>query len=213
MVSHDLRALLAVISMSVHLLEQHALGTDIETYLDRIKRSVTNMASLLDDLLTFARVGQNALTPLRVDVSALCSEVVAEVRAASRQREASVTIQDGIQANVDPALSRIVLVNLIGNAWKYSGREPSAHIEIFVADRDGGRALCVRDNGIGVAAADAERLFAPFVRLKNATVFSGSGIGLATVKRIVDRHGGSVRGESVLGEGATFCVTVPELEA
>jgi PAS domain S-box-containing protein len=211
MVSHDLRAPLAVIQMSVDMIARDTVNPSEKTvgYLDRMRRAIRNMSSLMDDLLMLAKVDQGSLQVYRVDISALCSEIVAELRAASPERTVEVTIEPGANCVVDVSLFRSVLVNLIGNAWKYSSKREVAHIEVGVVERADGRALFVRDDGIGFDMSDRPRLFMPFERLKNATDFSGTGIGLAIVRRILERHGGRVDVESAPDKGATFFATLP----
>jgi PAS domain S-box-containing protein len=212
MVSHDLRAPLAVIQMSVDMIARdkaNPISEKMEVYLDRVRRAIRNMSTLMDDFLMLAKVARGALSVRDVDVSALCEEAVAELRAASPERNVEVTIQPGIAYAVDASLFRSVVTNLISNAWKYTGKRDVAHIEIGVVERTDGRALFIRDDGIGFDMADRSKLFEPFERLKNAAGFSGSGIGLAIVRRIVERHDGRVDAESAPDKGATFFVTLP----
>jgi signal transduction histidine kinase len=144
-----------------------------------------------------------------VDVTAIARELVQECRVAAPDREAITTVADGLHCTADPRLFRFVLGNLISNAWKYAGKQPVTRIEIGRSERDGAPMLFVRDNGIGFDPADAARLFAPFERLRNAKGFPGTGIGLAIVHKIVERHGGRVEADSRPGEGATFYVALP----
>jgi PAS domain S-box-containing protein len=211
MVSHDLRAPLAVIQMSVDMIARDTDSPSEKTasYLDRVRRAIKNMSSLMDDLLMLAKVGQGSLQVRAVDVSTLCSEIVAELRAASPERNVEVTIEPGALCIVDASLFRSVLVNLIGNAWKYSSKREVAHLEVGIVERADGRALFVRDDGIGFDMADRPKLFMPFERLKGAADFSGTGIGLAIVRRILERHGGRVDVESVPDKGATFFAMLP----
>ena len=207
MVAHDLRAPLAVIQLCVDLLAKKSDSPDTTKHLDRIRRAIGNMSKLMDDLIAFAKVGQGALQLQELDVSALCTEIVADLRGAPPQREAAVVIAPGIHCTADPALLRVALTNLLGNAWKYTSTRPAAAIEIATADG----ALVIRDNGIGFDMADYARLFAPFERLGNAKDFTGTGIGLATVRRIIERHGGRISATAALDQGATFSVTLPGL--
>lgn len=210
MVSHDLRAPLAVVQMSADLLQSVVEGSpNGRKYVERIKRAVTNMSQLMDDLLAFARVGQDTLQVERVDVSALAADVVGELRAAQPQRDVAIKIAPALELTADPRLARVMLTNVLGNAWKYTGHQSSARIEVGRVVRNGVSSVFVRDNGIGFDPKDAARVFAPFERLRNAGEFSGSGIGLAIVHKIVERHGGRVEAESRPGEGATFYVTLP----
>jgi PAS domain S-box-containing protein len=209
MVAHDLRAPLAVIRLCVDMVAKDPSGAETAKYVERIRRAVGNMGALMDDLLAFAKVGQGALQPQDIDVSAMCAEIVGELRGASPPREATITIAPALRCAADPALFRVVLTNLIGNAWKYTALRPATTLEIGIADG----ALAIRDNGIGFDMADHAHLFAPFERLPNAVDFAGTGIGLATVQRIVERHGGTVSATGALDEGATFRVTLPGLGA
>jgi PAS domain S-box-containing protein len=208
MVAHDLRAPLAVIQLCVDLLAKKSDAADVK-YLDRIRRAIGNMGQLMDDLLAFAKVGQGSLQMQALDVSAMCAEVVADLRGASPPREATVVIAPGMRATADPALFRVVLMNLIGNAWKYTANRPSTTIRIGMV----GGVLAIEDNGIGFDMTDYAQLFAPFERLGNAKDFTGTGVGLATVQRIVERHGGTVSATGAPDQGATFSVALPNLGA
>jgi signal transduction histidine kinase len=205
MVSHDLRAPLAVIQMSADLLGRDAaeLPPRAAENIARIRRAVGNMSSLVEDLLALARVGHGVLQTVDVDISAMCAELVADLRRDGDE----VKIADGITCRADRGLLRAALANLLSNAWKYSSRAPLSRVEIGV--RDG--ALFVRDNGVGFDMAEAGKLFSPFERLHDPSVFPGTGVGLASVHRIVERHGGRIWAESAPGRGATFFVTLPGL--
>jgi hypothetical protein len=163
----------------------------------------------MDELLNLAKVDQSSLQPGDVDVTALCTEIIGELRTATPERQVDVVIAPGMRCTVDPNLFRAALVNLLGNAWKYSSKVERAHIEVGSVERSTGRALFVRDNGIGFDMADRERLFRPFERLKNAKDMPGTGIGLAIVHKILERHGGDIDAESAPGKGATFFVSLP----
>jgi signal transduction histidine kinase len=163
------------------------------------------MTTLIDNLLRLGRVRNGALAETDVDLSALAAEVIAELRAGEPARQAEITIAPDLRCRGDLDLLRSALANLIGNAWKYAARAPVTRIAVA---REGA-ALVVRDNGIGFAVEDAQRLFVPFERLDNAREFAGHGVGLAIVQRIALRHGGRVDADSRPGEGATFRVTLP----
>ena len=210
MVSHDLRAPLAVIQMAVDVIEHEDLPAKVAPILNRVRRAIDNMSQLVSDLLTFARAGHGALQPDVVDGTGLCLEIVAEQRSAATHREIAVHIEPELRLHVDPTLFRAALSNLIGNALKYTSRSASPRLEIGVIQRTDGRALFVRDNGIGFDMKEHDLLFRPFTRLANANEFKGTGIGLATVQRVVERHGGSIRAEGALGNGATFFLLLPE---
>jgi PAS domain S-box-containing protein len=212
MVSHDLRGPLGVIQMATDLLASIIKDNERgHTYLDRIRRAIANMNALMDDLLAFARVGEGPLQVSDVDVTALATEIVGDLRTSSPSRNVTVTIAPDLKAPADPRLFRALLTNLVQNAWKYTGQKPNAEIEIGRAVRAGSPALFVRDNGIGFDPKDAPRVFAPFERLKNAIELPGTGIGLSIVQKIAERHGARVEADSKLGEGATFYVTFPGL--
>jgi signal transduction histidine kinase len=210
MVSHDLRAPLAVIQMAVDVIERERdLPAKIPSTIARVRRAVHNMSSLVTDLLALAQVGHHALEPTEVDLSAVSAEVVQELQAASPDRSVEVRIEPGLRASVDHTIFRSALTNLIGNAWKYTAQTSTPRIEVGAVHRSDGRALFVKDNGIGFDMKDMDKLFRPFTRLSNAAGFNGTGIGLATVERVVQRHGGTLRAEGSLGNGATFFAVLP----
>jgi PAS domain S-box-containing protein len=218
MASHDLRAPLAVIQGSCSLIfgeiQQPADSSgpylpSVIQNLTRIQQSVTYMASLLNDLLTLAQVGNAPLDRGPIDLSALCLEVVANLRRSSPGRDVVVSVEPCLRCHGDRHLVRAALENLIGNAWKYSSRVATARIEVGAVEQDGRRVFFVRDNGAGFDMKDAHRLFAPFQRLHKASEFAGTGVGLAAVHRIIERHGGRVWAESARGSGATFFVELP----
>lgn len=206
-VSHDLRApLRSIDGFSQALLEDYteALDDAGKGYLQRIRRATMRMAQLIDDLLNLARVSRTQLSRERVDLTSVAREVAAELRQREPQRQVEVAVASGAEAEGDPRLLRVVLENLLGNAWKFTGKRATARIEFGV---DGGvnrRTFYVRDNGAGFDMAFAGKLFGPFQRLHAMDEFAGTGIGLATVQRIVQRHGGRVWARSAVGEGATF---------
>ncbi len=206
-VSHDLRAPLRAIEGFSSLLEKEygeKLDEQGRNYFRRVRGGATRMASLIDDLLNLSRISRQTMHRVSVDLSALAREVAEELRIAEPEREVECIIAPDIRAEGDLGLLRIALQNLIGNAWKYSSKRADARIEFGVCERDGTPAYFVRDNGAGFDAAYADKLFGAFQRLHAPGEFSGTGIGLATVKRIVDRHGGTVTAEGKVGEGATF---------
>jgi signal transduction histidine kinase len=211
-VSHDLRSpLRAIEGFSAILQEDHAadLDEDALALLGRVRAATVRMGALIEDLLALSRVGRAELRRERVDVSSMCAEVVSELRAADPDREVDVTIAPGMVMDADPRLLRSVVGNLLGNAWKFTGR--TEHPRIEVASSPGARSgsdLWVKDNGVGFAMSDAGRLFGAFQRLHPASEFPGSGIGLATVQRIAHRHGGQVLAWSEPGQGASFLFTL-----
>ena len=211
-VSHDLRApLRALDGFSATLLEEYAgeLGDKGRHYLDRIRAAAQRMAELIDALLNLSRLGRRELARGRVDVSALARSVAAELRALEGGRTVELRIADGMSAIADPQLLRVVLQNLIGNALKFTARRVDATVEVGSGLRDGERVFFIRDNGVGFDPAYSAKLFKPFQRLHGVDEFPGTGIGLATVQRIVDRHGGRAWAESMPRGGASFYFTLP----
>jgi len=206
-VSHDLRApLRSIHGFADLLLLEHGdtLTEGVRAYIDRVKGASQRMSRLINDLLDLSRVSRAPLRRSRVDLSALCDELLRELRDAAPERNAVVAIAPGLVANADPGLARIVLGNLLGNAWKFSARRDVASIEIGQALRDGLPMYYVRDNGAGFDMTHADQLFAPFQRLHSEREFPGDGIGLALVQRIVHRHDGFVAAESAPDQGTTI---------
>ncbi|HEY6872706.1 MAG TPA: PAS domain S-box protein [Geobacteraceae bacterium] len=206
-VSHDLRKPLTAISGYSQLvlgLFGESLGNDCRGYLQEIVNSSGRMNQLIDTLLDFSRLTRKELHRETIDLSAMAQAVIAELRLADPQRRVSCTIAQGVVVNGDAKLLRVVMDNLLGNAWKYSAKTEEAAIEFGVTEQRGKTAFFVRDNGVGFDMAQAHRLFAVFQRLHSADEFEGTGIGLATVYRIVQRHGGTVWAEGERGKGATF---------
>jgi signal transduction histidine kinase len=212
-VSHDLRApLRAIEGFSTALAEDYGSTLDegAQSYLERIRNNVLRMTALIDDLLELARIARSSVASEHVDLSALSAEIVAELRQAQPERAVIVEIEAGLNARGDRRLLRVVLVNLIGNAWKYSSRAPAAHIAIGRGDGDeDSDTFFVRDNGAGFDMANASRLFAPFQRLHAANEFEGTGVGLATAQRVIHRHGGRIWASAVPHQGATFQFSLP----
>jgi len=212
MASHDLRAPLSVIQGSCALILKHLpdpMPARISDSLARIQRSVTHMTALVTDLLTLAHVGHAPLARVHVDLSALCNDVIAQLRRASPDRDVSVDVQPGLRCFGDASMMRTALENLLGNAWKYSSRVERARIEVGAAEVEGRLEFFIRDNGAGFDMKDAHRLFAPFERLHKATEFEGTGIGLAGVHRIIERHGGRIWAEGEPGRGSKFSFELP----
>jgi signal transduction histidine kinase len=210
-VSHDLRApLRAIDGFSQALIEdfpQH-VPEEAQRYLQRIRSATARMGQLIEDLLMLSRLSRGTLERTEVDVAALARQVVADLRQRHPEREVEVSIWERMPAHADARLLRVALENLIGNAWKFTAQSPQARIEIG-ALRDGARStFFVRDNGAGFDMRYADKLFGAFQRLHAATEFPGTGIGLATVKRIVHRHGGRVWADAHVGEGAAFFFTL-----
>jgi PAS domain S-box-containing protein len=210
-VSHDLRApLRAMDGHSAVLLDEHAglLDEEGRHHLDRIRKAAGRMGHLIDGLLGLARISRRELVGTPVDLTALALSVAGDLRALEPDREAQVTVADGMTAEGDPRLLHVVLENLIGNALKFTSTRPTAVVEVGCEERGGETVFFVRDNGVGFEMAYAQKLFTPFQRLHGIDEFPGTGIGLATVQRIVVRHGGRIWAESAPGAGATFYFTL-----
>jgi light-regulated signal transduction histidine kinase (bacteriophytochrome) len=166
------------------------------------------MGLLIDDLLELARVARSPMEVVGVDLTAMAASVLAELRSAEPGRAVATVLAPDVRAEGDPRLLRVVLTNLIGNAWKYTSRTASPRIELRSEVRDGETVYVVEDNGIGFDPAYAERLFGTFQRLHSVEEYPGTGVGLAIVRRIVARHGGRVWAEGRPGRGATFFFTL-----
>lgn len=212
-VSHDLRApLRAIDGFSDELLRNHAdrLDEKGQHYLQRVRAATQKMGRLIDDMLRLSRLSRGEMRPERVDLTAMAEAVVAELRQQAPERQVSFTVEPGLTVVGDPGLLKVALENLIGNAWKFTSKGPSATITIGRCERDGVPTFFVRDDGVGFDMAHAGKLFGAFQRLHAERDFPGIGIGLATVQRVVRRHGGRVWAEGFPGEGATFYFTLPE---
>jgi light-regulated signal transduction histidine kinase (bacteriophytochrome) len=209
-VSHDLRAPLRSIRGFSELLQQRcagqldATGTDC---LGRICRSSDHMERLIEDLLKFSQSGRAELHASRVNLSAMVETIAQELRSSDPNRKAEFIVPPGLEATADERLMRIVLDNLVRNAWKFTSKKPTARIELGVTPAPA-QAFFVRDNGAGFDPDGAAKLFGVFQRLHAASEFPGFGIGLATVRRIVLRHGGRVWAEGAPEQGATFYFTL-----
>jgi signal transduction histidine kinase/CheY-like chemotaxis protein len=203
-VSHDLRAPLRSINGYAHLfMEKHGkdLDTEASHYLERIHENTTRMGTLIDDLLLLTRFSSSHLTLKTVDLSALAREIGNEMAFGNPGRSVELLVQDGLYSEADPALIKIVLANLLSNAWKFTSGVQHPRIE-FGSEKP--NEFFVRDNGVGFDPKFSSLLFLPFQRLHSASEFPGTGIGLATVHKIVQCHGGQLRAESQLGRGACF---------
>jgi signal transduction histidine kinase len=206
-VSHDLRSpLRAIDGFSLALLEDSAdkLDADGKSHLERVRGATQRMGRLIDDLLELSRVARAPMRLEPIDLSAMAATIVAELRDAEPAREVAVTIAPSLATRGDPRLVRVLLDNLLGNAFKFTGKRKRATIEIGAT----AGAFFVRDNGAGFDPAYTEKLFGAFQRLHDARDFAGTGIGLATVQRIVRRHGGRVWATGEPDKGATFSFTL-----
>jgi signal transduction histidine kinase len=210
-VSHDLRAPLRAIDGFSHaLLEDCTDGLDDEgkVYLSRIRAATQRMGSLIDDLLELSRLSRTAMQTQTLNISALARSIAVDLQHEQPERQIDLRVQDGLIASADLGLIRVALENLLSNAWKFTSKRTSALIEFGQAEVNGVLAFFVRDDGAGFNPAYADRLFGAFQRLHGITEFSGTGIGLATVQRIVHRHGGHIWAESAVDRGATFYFTL-----
>lgn len=213
-VSHDLRAPLRTIDgFSLALLEDYAaqLGEEGRDSLHRIRSASQRMGELIDGLLRLSRVTRSDLHWEDVDLSAMARSIVADLQRTEPERKVAVTIENGMVARGDPLLLRVVLDNLLGNAWKFTAKRPDARIAFGHDERDGSAVYVVRDNGAGFDMAFSDKLFGPFQRLHGRTEFEGTGIGLATVQRVIRRHGGRIWGEGEVDRGAAFYFTLGDL--
>lgn len=210
-VAHDLRApLRSIDGFSQVLLEDYAGSLDAEAskHLCRVRESAQRMAELIDDLLNLSRVTRGEMQRESVDLSALAHAAIERLERTGSERSVEWRLEEGLVARGDPRLLAIALDNLLGNAWKFTARGPHARIDVGATRREGELVYFVRDTGAGFDMAYASKLFGVFQRLHTAAEFEGTGIGLATVQRIVQRHGGRVWAEGAVNQGATFFFTL-----
>jgi signal transduction histidine kinase len=211
-VSHDLRApLRAIDGFSQAVLDDYRDKLDAQGAedLQRVRAAAARMGALIDDMLTLSRTSRVEMSRISVDLSAVCEEVIAVLREEQPSRRVSVSIEPGLFVQADEGLMRVAMANLLGNAWKFSGRQAEAVIQFGTQVIDGERAFFVRDNGAGFDMKYVDKLFAPFQRLHTAESFPGTGVGLATVQRIIRRHGGKIWAEAEPGAGSTFYFVIP----
>jgi len=211
-VSHDLRSPLTNIhGYSQLLLTMYGDKFDGEhlTYIQTIYDEAERMDQIIGTLLSFSRLIGSEIHQTRVDLSKMADVIIAGLRMSRPERRVTFTIAKDVTGNGDARLLKVVLENLLGNAWKYTGKKDEAVIEFGVTEKDGKPAYFVRDNGAGFDMEQADKIFAPFQRLHDADEFKGFGIGLATVQRIIQRHGGRVWAEGEPGKGAVFYFTLP----
>jgi signal transduction histidine kinase len=210
-VAHDLRSpLRAIDGFAQLLLEDHGgvLPASGHDQLDRIRAASQRMSELIDDLLALARISRAPLQRQRVDLGAVATGIVEALRARDPDRRVTVALDRGLEALADPALVKIALENLLGNAWKFTARRPEATITVGRTATPSGPAFFVRDDGAGFDMAHQAQLFQPFHRLHRESEFEGTGIGLVTVHRIVARHCGRIWADAAPGAGATFFFTL-----
>jgi signal transduction histidine kinase len=178
-------------------------------YLRRMRAASDRMRQLIDDLLQLSRVGRADLSRGRVNLSEIANQVLAELRRSDPERQVVCRIEEDLTIDGDSHLIRVALVNLLGNAWKFTSKVDPGEIQVGAAASARGPSFFVRDNGAGFSMEYCDRLFRPFQRLHSERDFPGTGIGLATVHRVIDRHGGRVWAEATVGHGATFYFTIP----
>jgi signal transduction histidine kinase len=210
-VAHDLRGPLEIISNICYLIreeEAHGDPDPSEPMLDRLGASVADMSHIIDDLLNLSRATSVGLHLRQLDLSELARSILDDLAAAHPERNVETTIAVGCHANADNGLMQIVMQNLLRNAWKFTGRTEHPHIEFGCRQQGPDTVFCVCDNGAGFDQRMADRLFKPFQRLHTESEFSGTGIGLATVQRIIGRHEGKIWAEGEIGKGATFYFTL-----
>jgi light-regulated signal transduction histidine kinase (bacteriophytochrome) len=211
-VSHDLRAPLRHINGFSAILQEE-LGSDMtpqcRDHLQRICNASRKMGVLIDELLEFSRINREEMKHENVDLGSIATEIVEMLNETEPQRKVEVMIASDLMAEGDATLLRMVLQNLLGNAWKYTGKKPAARIEFARTDVDGEDVFYVKDNGAGFDMQYKDKLFAVFQRL-HGNEYEGTGIGLATVERIIRRHNGRIWAESTVGEGAAFYFTIPK---
>ena len=212
-VSHDLRApLRSIDGFSQALMEEYQdkpLDNTGKTYLERVRKATQKMGFLIDDLLKLSRVARSEFHYETVDLSKIVREILQTTQKDNPDRVVDVVIQEGIIVRGDPYLMQIALTNLMDNAWKFTGRETQPRIEFGATVKDGETLYFVRDNGVGFDMTYVDKLFGAFQRLHTTEEFAGTGIGLATVRRVINRHGGHVWAEGEVGKGATLYFTLP----
>jgi PAS domain S-box-containing protein len=210
-VAHDLRApLRSIDGFSQALLEDNADQLDAEgkSHLARVRAAAQRMARLIDDLLSLSRLSRSEMRRERVDLTAVARAICGRLREADPAHDVEIVVEDGLAAEGDASLLAVVMENLLGNAWKFTGKRAKARVEVGLTSKSGVRAFFVRDNGAGFDMAHVRKLFGAFQRLHSAADFPGTGIGLAMVQRIVRRHGGKIWAESEIDRGATFFFTL-----
>lgn len=215
-VSHDLRApLRALCGFSQALIEDYGaeLQDDATVYLQQIDIASRKMSELIDGLLVLSRSTRGEFRQDRVDISGLSGRLLAEMAGSDPQWQVAVQVEAGLQVQGDERMIEVVMRNLLGNAWKYTAKAIDAHIRVYGEQHDGHLRICVADTGAGFDMAHANRLFQPFQRLHRQEEFPGIGIGLATVQRIIHRHGGVITAQGEPGKGAVFCFTLPDRPA
>lgn len=212
-VSHDLRTPLTIIHGYCQMLKE-MYGSSMDdagrNFINEISSGIYQMNDLIVTLLNFSKVNRSELIMTAVDLGKMATEISLNLKLSQQaERKVNFQIMKGVKANGDKVLLKVLLENLLGNSWKYTSTKEKALIEFGVEETSGRPVYFVRDNGVGFDSAFNEKIFAPFQRLDNSKNFEGTGIGLATVKRIIQRHGGEIWAEGKVGQGATFYFTIP----
>jgi len=210
-VAHDLRAPLRGINGMAELLFEsklEQLDSEGQRYLRFVHEAGTRMSQLIEDLLKLSRTTRGELIRQTLDLSKLVHQVIRPLRESAPDRQVEFVIPDGIRVDADPCLLRAALENLLSNAWKFTGKQAAARIEFGIDGEQRGPVYFIRDNGAGFDMTYAGKLFGVFQRLHAASEFEGTGVGLATVQRIIARHGGRIWAKSAVNEGATFFFTL-----
>ena len=213
-VSHDLRApLRGIDGWSLALLEDYGSQLDgqAKTYLERVRSETQRMGQLIDDLLQLSRLTSAEMGIKKVNLSAMAGTIADQLQKSQPERQVEFVIQPRLNANGDPQLLEVALTNLLGNAFKFTGKIPQARIQFGQTEIEGQQTFFVRDNGAGFDMAQAKKLFGAFQRLHKASDFPGTGVGLTTVQRIVHRHGGRIWAEAAVDQGASFYFTLEEM--
>ncbi len=209
-ISHDLRTpLRSIDGFSKALLDDYfdLLDDSGKDYLKRVRGASQRMGELIDDILNLSRVTRNEMSRDEVNMSRIATKIAGDLKSASPDRQVDIRIHDGMVVQGDPRLLQVALQNLFDNAWKFTGRRENACIEFGVTENEGKQLYFVRDNGAGFDMRYAQKLFSPFQRLHSPDEFPGTGIGLATVQRVIKRHGGNIWTEAAVDRGATFYFT------
>lgn len=210
-VSHDLNAPLRTMRSFCGIIQED-YGEQLDEmgrmYLDRIDAAAGRMSDLIKDMLLLSRITRQELVRRDLNLYDIASEIISELRSLEPDRQVEIIMNRDLIVNADRRLIKVALSNLIGNAWKYTSKQENARIEIGAVETDKGREICVRDNGVGFDPRYSKDLFVPFRRLHSTGDFEGTGIGLAVVQRVIDKHGGQIRAESEPGEGSAFYFTL-----
>jgi len=211
-VSHDLRAPLRSIEGFAKILLRDYTGKQLDNmaseHLQRMRAAAGRMGQLIEDLLELSQVSRAELSLDLVDLSRIATDTIQDLRNRDPDRHVEVAIEPGMIAKGDSRLLAVVLNNLLGNAWKFTSKSPMALIEFKKEEIDGRDTFCIRDDGAGFDSAFADKLFAPFQRLHRVSEFEGTGVGLAIVQRVIQRHNGRIWADSEIGQGATFRFTL-----